>query len=166
MARTTKTPSYAPDIPERKTIRKTASSAKKSPTAKKAEAAQLEIEETKASTTDRAAAAKKKQSRPAKKAERAPQKPIMSEYVEQKPEFIALKQLQIPFYERYLLTVEETSAYCQGSHPMCADIPSAARWLVWASIPRAFSISWGTQRLRSPWTPIHICSLKMPWRTI
>ena len=133
MARTTKTPSYAPDIPERKTIRKTASSAKKSPTAKKAEADQLEIEETKASTTDRTAAAKKKQSRPAKKAERALQKPIMSEYVEQKPEFIALKQLQIPFYERYLLTVEETSAYFHiGSKKMYEMIQEnpEAPWLL------------------------------------
>ena len=133
MARTTKTPSYAPDIPERKTTRKTASSAKKNPAAKKAEAVQLETEETKASTTGRTAAAKKKQSRPAKKTEPAPQKPIMSEYVEPKPEFIALKQLQIPFYERYLLTVEETSAYFHiGSkkmYQMIMENPDAP-WLL------------------------------------
>lgn len=133
MARTTKTPSYAPEIPERKTTRKTASSAKKSTANKKAEAAQLETEETKASTTGRAAAAKKKQSRPAKKAEPAPQKQIISEYVEQKPEFIALKQLQIPFYERYLLTVEETSAYFHiGSKKMYEMIQEnpEAPWLL------------------------------------
>ena len=133
MARTTKAPSYAPEIPERKTTRKTASSVKKSPANKKAEAAQLETEETKASTTGRAAAAKKKSSRPARKAELVPQKPIMSEYVEQKPEFIALKQLQIPFYERYLLTVEETSAYFHiGSKKMYEMIQEnpEAPWLL------------------------------------
>lgn len=133
MARTTKTPSYAPEIPERKTTRKTASSVKKSPANEKAEAAQLETEETKASTTGRAAAAKKKSSRPARKAEPVPQKPIMSEYVEQKPEFIALKQLQIPFYERYLLTVEEISAYFHiGSkkmYQMIMENPDAP-WLL------------------------------------
>ena len=101
MARTTQTPSYAPEIPERKTTRKTAASAKKSPAAKKAEL--------------------------------TPQKPIMSEYVEQKPEFIALKQLQIPFYERYLLTVEETSAYFHiGSKKMYEMIQEnpEAPWLL------------------------------------
>ena len=132
MARTTKTPSYAPEIPERKTTRKTASSTKKNPAAKKAEAVQLETEETKASAAGRTSAARKKQSRPAKKAEPAPQK-IPSEYVEPKPEFIALKQLQIPFYERYLLTVEETSAYFHiGSkkmYQMIMENPEAP-WLL------------------------------------
>ena len=133
MARTTKTPSYAPEIPERKTTRKTASSAKKSTTTKKIEVAQFETEETKARAAGRTSAARKKQSRPAKKAEPAPQKPIMSEYVEQKPEFIALKQLQIPFYERYLLTVEETSAYFHiGSKKMYEMIQEnpEAPWLL------------------------------------
>lgn len=45
MAGTTKTPSYALDIPERETTRKTVSSTKKSSANKKAEAAQLETEE-------------------------------------------------------------------------------------------------------------------------
>ena len=133
MARTTKTPSYAPDLPERKTTRKTASSAKKSAAAKKTEAAQIETEETKASTTGRAAATKKKQNRPVKKTEPTTQKPVISEYVEQKPEFIALKQLQIPFYERYLLTVEETSAYFHiGSKKMYEMIQEnpEAPWLL------------------------------------
>ena len=57
----------------------------------------------------------------------------MSEYVEQKPEFIALKQLQIPFYERYLMTVEETSAYFHiGSkkmYQMIMENPEAP-WLL------------------------------------
>lgn len=133
MARTTKTPSYAPEIPERKITRKTASSAKKSAAAKKAEAAQIETVDITASTTGRAATAKKKSSRPAKKAEPVQQKPSMSEYVEQKPEFIALKQLQIPFYERYLLTVEETSAYFHiGSKKMYEMIQEnpEAPWLL------------------------------------
>ena len=132
MARTTKTPSYAPELPERKTTRKTASSAKKSTTTKKIEVAQFETEETKARAAGRTSAARKKQSRPAKKAELAPQK-IPSEYVEPKPEFIALKQLQIPFYERYLLTVEETSAYFHiGSkkmYQMIMENPDAP-WLL------------------------------------
>ena len=133
MARTTRTPSYAPEIPERKTTRKTASSAKKSTASKKTEAAQIETEETTVKTAERTSAAKKKPSRSAKKAEPAPQKPIMSEYVEQKPEFIALKQLQIPFYERYLLTVEETSAYFHiGSKKMYEMIQEnpEAPWLL------------------------------------
>ena len=83
MARTTKTPSYAPDIPERKTTRKTASSARKGSAAKKTDAAHIETEETTARAAGRTSAARKKQGRPAKKAEPAPQKPIMSEYVEQ-----------------------------------------------------------------------------------
>ena len=133
MARTTKTPSYAPDIPERKTPRKTVPSAKKSASGRKTEAAPNETEETQVKTSGRAATAKKRSSRPAKKAEPAPQKPIMSEYVEQKPEFIALKQLQIPFYERYLLTVEETSAYFHiGSKKMYEMIQEnpEAPWLL------------------------------------
>ena len=132
MARTTKTPSYAPDIPERKATRKTASSAKKSTTAKKTAAATVETEETTVGTTGRTASAKK-QGRPVKKTEPVPQKPITSDYVEQKPEFVALKQLRIPFYERYLLTVEETSAYFHiGSKKMYQMIQenSEAPWLL------------------------------------
>ena len=132
MARTTKTPSYAPEIPERKTTRKTASSARKGSAAKKTDAVHIETEETTARAAGRTSAARKKQGRPAKKAESAPQK-IPSEYVEPKPEFIALKQLQIPFYERYLLTVEETSAYFHiGSkkmYQMIMENPEAP-WLL------------------------------------
>lgn len=132
MARTTKTPSYAPEIPEHKTARKTASSAKESTTAKKAEAVSIEVEETTARAAGRTSVARKKQGRPAKKAESAPQK-IPSEYVEPKPEFVALKQLQIPFYERYLLTVEETSAHFHiGSkkmYQMIMENPEAP-WLL------------------------------------
>lgn len=63
MARTTKTPSYAPEIPERKTTRKASSSLKKITAAKKTDVAQIETVETKANTTGRATAAKKKQNR-------------------------------------------------------------------------------------------------------
>ena len=133
MARTTKTPSYAPDIPECKKTRKAASSAKKSTAAKKTKTAPSESEETMARTASRASSTKNKPGRPAKKAEPAPQKPITADYVEPKPEFIALKQLQIPFYERYLLTVEETSAYFHiGSKKMYEMIQEnpEAPWLL------------------------------------
>lgn len=101
----------APDILERKTTRKTTSSSKKSITEKKTEIDAAETVRSNAKAASRAAFTGKKPGRPAGKAEPVLQKPIPSEHVEPNPEFIALKQLMIPFYERYLLTVEETGAY-------------------------------------------------------